>query len=56
MYWEPDKECLDPEELEQIQIERLQSTLTRVYQHVLTSVPVSAPQFHGAFALDDGWH
>ena len=34
MYWEPDKECLDPEELEQIQIERLQSTLTRVYQHV----------------------
>ena len=22
MYWEPDKECLDPEELEQIQIER----------------------------------
>jgi phenylacetate-CoA ligase len=34
MYWEPDKECLDPEELEQIQIERLESTLTRVYQHV----------------------
>jgi len=34
MYWEPDKECLDREELEQIQIERLQSTLTRVYQHV----------------------
>jgi phenylacetate-CoA ligase len=34
MYWEPDKECLDPEELEQTQIERLQSTLTRVYQHV----------------------
>jgi len=34
MFWEPDKECLDREELEQIQIERLQSTLTRVYQHV----------------------
>ena len=34
MYWEPDKECLDPEELEQIQIERLQSTLNRVYAHV----------------------
>jgi len=34
MYWEPDKECLEREELEQIQIERLQSTLTRVYQHV----------------------
>ncbi|MBF8259123.1 MAG: phenylacetate-CoA ligase, partial [Actinobacteria bacterium] len=34
MYWEPDKECLDREELEQLQIERLQSTLTRVYAHV----------------------
>jgi phenylacetate-CoA ligase len=34
MFWEPDKERLDREELEQIQIERLQSTLTRVYQHV----------------------
>ena len=34
MYWEPDKECMDREELEQIHIERLQSTLTRVYAHV----------------------
>jgi phenylacetate-CoA ligase len=34
MYWEPDKECLDREELEQLQIERLQSTLNRVYAHV----------------------
>jgi len=34
MYWEPDKECLEHEELEQLQIERLQSTLTRVYAHV----------------------
>jgi len=34
MYWEPDKECMDREELEQLQIERLQSTLNRVYAHV----------------------
>ena len=34
MYWEPDKECMDREELEQIQLERLQSTLNRVYAHV----------------------
>ena len=34
MYWEPDKECMDREELEQLQIERLQSTLTRAYAHV----------------------
>ena len=34
MYWEPEKECLDHEELEQLQIERLQSTLNRVYAHV----------------------
>ena len=34
MYWEPDKECLDREELEQLQLERLQSTLNRVYAHV----------------------
>jgi phenylacetate-CoA ligase len=34
MYWEPDKECMDREELEQLQIERLQATLTRVYAHV----------------------
>ncbi|MDA8122908.1 MAG: phenylacetate--CoA ligase [Deltaproteobacteria bacterium] len=34
MYWEPDKECLNRDELEQLQIERLQSTLNRVYAHV----------------------
>ena len=34
MYWEPDKECMDRDELEQLQIERLQSTLNRVYAHV----------------------
>jgi phenylacetate-CoA ligase len=34
MYWEPDKECMDREELGQLQIERLQSTLTRAYAHV----------------------
>ncbi|MFB3818695.1 MAG: phenylacetate--CoA ligase family protein [Candidatus Methylomirabilales bacterium] len=34
MYWEPEQECLDREELEQLQIERLQATLNRVYAHV----------------------
>jgi phenylacetate-CoA ligase len=34
MYWERDKECMDREELEQLQLERLQSTLNRVYAHV----------------------
>ena len=34
MYWEPEKECLDREELEQLQIERLQVTLNRVYERV----------------------
>ncbi len=34
MYWEPDKECMGREELEHLQIERLQATLTRVYAHV----------------------
>ena len=34
MYWEPDRECMDREELEQLQLERLQSTLNRVYAHV----------------------
>ncbi len=34
MYWEPEKECMDREELEQLQLERLQSTLNRVYAHV----------------------
>ncbi len=34
MYWEADKECMDREELEQLQLERLQSTLNRVYRNV----------------------
>ena len=34
MYWEPDKECMDGEELEQLQLERLQVTLNRVYAQV----------------------
>src|SRR4030042_1671530 len=34
MYWEPDRECMDREELEQLQFERLQSTLNRIYSHV----------------------
>jgi phenylacetate-CoA ligase len=34
MYWQPESECMDREELEQLQLERLESTLSRVYQNV----------------------
>ncbi len=34
MYWEPDNECMHQEELEQLQLERLQATLNRVYGRV----------------------
>jgi phenylacetate-CoA ligase len=34
MYWEESKECMRREELEQLQLERLQSTLFRVATHV----------------------
>ncbi len=34
MYWEQDKECMDREDLEQVQLERLESTLTRVQMNV----------------------
>ncbi|HEB69169.1 MAG TPA: phenylacetate--CoA ligase family protein [Desulfobulbus sp.] len=34
MYWEPEKECMTREDLEQLQLERLQSTLYRVGTHV----------------------
>ena len=34
MYWEQDKECISREDLEQLQLERLQSTLFRVATHV----------------------
>lgn len=34
MFWEPDGECMHREELEQLQLERLQATLNRVYGRV----------------------
>ncbi|MCK5228392.1 MAG: phenylacetate--CoA ligase, partial [Desulfobulbaceae bacterium] len=34
MYWEEEKECMPREDLEQLQLERLQSTLYRVATHV----------------------
>jgi len=34
MYWQEDKECMNRDELEQLQLERLQSTLYRVGTHV----------------------
>lgn len=34
MYWEPEKECMARDALEQLQLERLQSTLYRVGTHV----------------------
>jgi phenylacetate-CoA ligase len=33
-YWQPDSECLEREELEQLQLERLEATLSRVYKNV----------------------
>ncbi len=32
--WDPEKECMDKEELRQLQLERLQATLNRVYKNV----------------------
>ena len=43
-YWQPEAELLDREELEQLQLERLESTLTRVYR----SVPFYRKQFDDA--------
>ena len=34
MYWQPESECMERKELEQLQIERLESTLNRVYRNV----------------------
>ncbi len=34
MYWQPESECMEREELGQIQLERLESTLNRVYKNV----------------------
>jgi phenylacetate-CoA ligase len=33
-YWQPEAECLDREELGQLQLERLQATLSRVFRNV----------------------
>jgi phenylacetate-CoA ligase len=34
MYWEPERECMDRDELRQLQLEQLQATLSRVYMNV----------------------
>ena len=34
MYWEPERECMDRDELGQLQLEQLQATLSRVYMNV----------------------
>ncbi|MDA8431425.1 MAG: phenylacetate--CoA ligase, partial [Nitrospiraceae bacterium] len=34
MYWEPEKETMEREELEQLQLERLEATLNRVHMNV----------------------
>jgi phenylacetate-CoA ligase len=34
VYWQPEVECMDREELLQLQLERLEATLTRVYKNV----------------------
>jgi phenylacetate-CoA ligase len=34
MYWQPESECMEREELMQLQLERLESTLSRVYRNV----------------------
>ena len=33
-YWQPEAECMEREELEQLQLERLQATLSRVFRNV----------------------
>ena len=34
MYWEPERECMDRDELRQLQLEQLQATLSREYMNV----------------------
>ena len=34
MFWEPGRECMDRDELKQLQLEQLQATLSRVYMNV----------------------
>ncbi len=50
MYWQPESECMDREELAQLQLERLESTLNRVYMNV----PFYKKKFDGiGFNPDD---
>src|SRR5512139_3991827 len=50
MYWQPENESMDREELAQLQLERLESTLNRVYQNV----PFYKKKFDGiGFNPDD---
>jgi len=34
MFWEPERECMDRDDLKQLQLEQLQATLSRVYMNV----------------------
>jgi phenylacetate-CoA ligase len=50
MYWQPESECMDREELAQLQLERLESVLNRVY----LNVPFYKKKFDGiGFNPDD---
>ncbi|HEX9113089.1 MAG TPA: phenylacetate--CoA ligase [Nitrospirota bacterium] len=50
MYWQPESECMDREELQQLQLERLESTVNRVYMNV----PFYRKKFDGVgFNPDD---
>lgn len=50
MYWQPESECMDQEELQQLQLERLESTVNRVYMNV----PFYRKKFDGVgFNPDD---
>jgi len=51
MYWEESKECMAREDLEQLQLERLQSTLFRVATHV----PLYRKRFKDARVDPDGF-
>lgn len=51
MYWEKQFECMDKEELEQLQLERLESTLSRVYMNV----PFYRKKFDQAGVDPDGF-
>jgi len=51
MYWEQDKETMNREDLEQLQLERLQATLSRVYRNV----PFYRKKFDEAGVDPDGF-